>query len=220
MRLRIPVLAGCFVLATVAGTAAAQDRSGTFEISPFGGGNFGTTIYDSGHGHVDVGSDWAYGARLAYNVNRVFGVEFDWTHSRSDLDAHNLSSRSGFPSFPMNGQIGTLTQDIYEASAVLTWGRGRALGYFGVGGGAAVLTADFNNVGSSSDTHFTGHMALGFKGYVTPRFGFRIDGRWRYIDTDHTTNNGSYCDYYGYCYYYHTTWYANGELTGGLIFAF
>ncbi|HTS03324.1 MAG TPA: outer membrane beta-barrel protein [Thermoanaerobaculia bacterium] len=220
MRFRFGVLAASLVFATVALPAAAQDRSGTFEISPFGGGYFGTTIYDAGHGHVDVGSDWAYGARLAYNVNRVFGVEFDWTHAAADLDAHNLSSKPGFPAIPSNGNIGRLTEDVYEANAILTWGHRRALGYFGIGGGAAVLRNEFNGVGSTSDTRFTGNMSLGFKGFVTPRFGFRIDGRWRYVDTNHTTNNGTYCDYYGYCYYYHTTWYSSGELTGGLIFAF
>ena len=217
MRLRIPVLAGCFVLATMAGTAAAQDRAGTFEISPFAGGYFGGTLYDSGHGHLDVGSDWAYGGRLAYNVNRVFGVEFDWTHSRADLDAHDLG---GSGPFPADVKVGSLTQDIYEANALFNFGRGRAIGYFGVGGGVAVMKTDFTNAGSSSDSRFTGNMSLGFKGFVTPRFGFRIDGRWRYTDTPNTTNHGTTCDYYGYCYHYPTTWYYSGELTGGLIFAF
>lgn len=221
MRIRLLALAGCVALAAVAGTAAAQDRSGTFEISPYVGGYFGTTLYDGGHnGHVDVGSDLAYGIRFAYNTNRVFGVEFDWSHARADLDAHNLSSNSGFPMFPANGNVGRLTQDIYEANAIFSWGRGRAQGYFGMGGGAAVMKTEFFNAGSSTDTRFTGNFSLGFKGWVTPRFGFRIDGRYRYIDTNHTTNSGSWCDYYGYCYHYHTTWYGNGELTGGLIFAF
>ncbi len=216
MRLRIPVLAGCFVLATMAGTAAAQDRTGTFEISPFAGGYFGGTLYDTGQGSLDVGSDWAYGARLAYNVNRLFGVEFDWTHSKADLDANNVWSNQ----FPSNGKVGSLTQDVYEANAIFNFGRGRAIGYFGVGAGVAVMKTDFMNAGSSSDSRFTGNMSLGFKGFVTPRFGFRIDGRWRYTDTPNTTNSGTTCDYYGYCYHYHTTWYYSGEITGGLIFAF
>ena len=136
MRLRSLALAGCLAVATAAGTAAAQDRSGTFEISPFGGGYFGGTLYDAGYnGHIDVSSDWAYGARLAYNVNRVFGVEFDWTHSKADLDANHLPSYPGFPA-AKSGTIGHLTQDVYEANAIFTWGKGRALGYFGVGGGA------------------------------------------------------------------------------------
>ena len=220
MRLRTLALAGCLALATAAGPAAAQDRSGTFEISPFGGGYFGGTIYDAGHGHVDVNSDWAYGLRLAYNVNRIFGVEFDWTHSQADLSGHGFSNVPGFPPYPSNGVIGRLTQDVYEANSIFTWGKRRALGYFGVGGGAAVLKTSFTNASSSNETRFTGNMSLGFKGYVTPRFGFRIDGRWRYIDTNHSTGNGTYCDWYGYCYHYNTTWYGNGELTGGLIFAF
>ncbi|HQQ78206.1 MAG TPA: outer membrane beta-barrel protein [Thermoanaerobaculia bacterium] len=220
MRFRLLALAGCLVFASVAGTAAAQDRAGTFEISPFGGGYFGGNLYDSGRGHVDVQSDWAYGARLAYNVNRVFGIEFDWTHSKADLEGHGFGNVAGYPPYPSSGKIGQLTQDIFEANGIISWGKGRASGYFGFGGGAAVLKTEFNGAGSTSETRFTGNMSLGFKGFVTPRFGFRIDGRWRYIDTDHTTSHNTYCDYYGYCYSYHTTWYSNGELTGGLIFAF
>lgn len=211
MRFRFLALAGCLAIAAAAGTAAAQDRSGTFEISPFGGGYFGGTLYDSGKGTVDVGSDWAYGGRFAYNVNRVFGIEFDWTHAASDLEGYGHSS---------SGRVGRLTQDVYEANAIFTWGSRRALGYFGVGGGVAVLKTEFNNSASTSDTRFTGNMSLGFKGFVTPRFGFRIDGRWRFTDTPYTTNTGTTCDYYGYCYHYHTTWYYSGELTAGLVFAF
>jgi hypothetical protein len=210
MRFRILTLAACAAVAALSGRADAQNRSGTFEISPFVGGYFGGNLYDSGRGHVDVASDLAYGARLAYNVNRVFGVEFDWTQSKADMEAH------GTPS----GTVGTFRQDIFEANAIFSFGKRRAIGYFGVGAGAAVVKTEFNGGTHSSDTRFTGNMSLGFKGYVTPRFGFRIDGRWRYTDTNHTTNRDSYCDYYGYCYSYHTTWYYSGELTGGLIFAF
>jgi hypothetical protein len=221
MKIRSLALAGCLAFATAAGTAAAQDRTGTFEISPFGGGYFGGTLYESGHnGKLDVESDWAYGARLAYNVNRVFAVEFDWTRAKSDLTAKNLTTNPGYPTFPTSGTVGRLTQDVYEANAIFNFGKRRAVGYFGVGAGAAVLKSEFTNATSSSETRFTGNMSAGFKGYVTPRFGFRIDGRFRYTDTDRTTNSGTSCDSYGYCYHYHTTWYYNGELTGGLIFAF
>ena len=220
MRFRLLAAAGCLALATAAGPAAAQDRSGTFEISPFGGGYFGGTLFDAGHGHVDASTDVAYGIRFAYNINRVFGVEFDWTRAKADLDTHNLHSNPGFPALPANGKIGTLTHDVYEANAIFNFGKRRAFGYFGMGLGAAVLKTDFTNVGSTSDTRFTGNFSAGFKGWVTPRFGFRFDGRWRYTDTNHTTSQGTWCDWYGYCYYYHTSWYNNGELTGGLMFAF
>jgi hypothetical protein len=220
MRFRFFTLATCLALATVAGEAAAQDRSGTFEISPFGGGYFGGHLFDSGRAHVDVQNDWAYGGRIAYNVNRIFGVEFDWTHSQADLEGHGFASQPGFPAYPASGRIGRLTQDIFEANGIISFGKGRAFGYFGFGGGAAVVKTEFTSASTTSETRFTGNLSGGFKGFFTPRFGFRIDGRWRYIDTNHTTNNNTYCDYYGYCYSYHTTWYNNGELTGGLIFAF
>jgi hypothetical protein len=220
MRLRFLALAACLAAATLAGTAAAQDRSGTFEISPFGGGYFGGTIFDSGHAHVDVDTDVAYGVRFAYNINRVFGVEFDWTQAKANLDAHNLASIPGYPPAPMDGKIGRLTHDVYEVNGIFNFGKGRASGYVGMGLGAAVMKVDLTNASSTSDTRFTSNFSAGFKGWVTPHFGFRFDGRFRWTDTNHTTSRDTWCDYYGYCYSYHTTWYSSGELTGGLMFAF
>ena len=80
---------GVFALAL---PAFAQDRTGTWEISPFAGGFFGGRLYgtsttvlsSSGPGAIPVtfnylepDDDLAYGARLAYNVTRHFGFEVD-----------------------------------------------------------------------------------------------------------------------------------------------
>src|SRR5664280_2012349 len=98
---RFPVFAafvGAFLM--LAPPAVAQDRAGTWEISPFAGGYFGGRLYGSYTVHVgppgslngdaiirfvEPDDDLAYGARLAYNVTRHFGFEVDWTSSRADL---------------------------------------------------------------------------------------------------------------------------------------
>jgi len=204
-------------------TALAQDRTGTVEISPFGGAYFGGNLYDSGSGDLKVDTNWAYGVRLAYNVNRVFAIEGDWTHAKSDLDVHNYHSNSPGTCTSCSGgntKVGSLTQDVYEANAIFNFGKGRVYGYVGIGAGASVLKTEFNAAGSDSQTRFTGNFSAGMKAFVTPHFGFRLDGRLRSTNTDQTTNHGTTCDTYGSCYYYHSTWYYSSELTGGLIFAF
>ena len=205
-----------------ASPAFAQDRTGTFEISPFGGAYFGGDLYDSNSANLDVATNWAYGVRLAYNVNRSFAIEGDWTHAKSDLDIHNYRSNPPGCStcYGQNTKVGNLTQDVYEVNAIFNIGKGRVYGYVGLGAGASVLKTEFNAGGSSSETRFTGNFSGGMKAFVTPHFGFRLDGRLRSTNTDQTTNRGTTCDYYGYCYHYTSTWYYSSELTGGLIFAF
>ena len=125
--------------------AVAQDRTGTWEISPFAGGYFGGRLYGnytvpftsgtvSGVRFLEPDDDLAYGARLAYNVTRHFGFEVDWTSSRADLRSPDF-----FGSVPRNFKVGTLRQNVYEANGLFNFGRRRVIGYIGIGAGAAVL---------------------------------------------------------------------------------
>jgi hypothetical protein len=219
--MRRSLVLSALLCALVAGAAPAfaQDRTGTFEMSPFGGAYFGGQLYDSSAGNLNVDTNWAYGVRFAYNVNRVFAIEGDWTHAKSDMDIHNHGCGSACYYVP-NAKVGKLTQDVYEANAIFNLGKGRVYGYVGLGAGASVLKTELNAGPSDSQTRFTGNFSAGMKAFVTPHFGFRLDGRLRSTNTDQTTNHGTTCDYYGYCYHYHSTWYYSSELTGGLIFAF
>ncbi|MCM3876218.1 MAG: porin family protein [Thermoanaerobaculia bacterium] len=203
----------CAALA-LASPAFAQDRSGTFELSPFGGAYFGGNLYDGSLGRIHAETDFAYGVRFAYNVSRHFGIEVDWTEARPRLhtDSHHAPYTSS--------TVGHLRHDVYEANGIFNFGTGRVYGYIGLGAGASVLKTELNAGPSDTQTKFTGNFSAGMKAFVTPRFGFRLDGRLRSTDTDQTTNHGTTCDFYGYCYHYHSNWYYSSELTGGLIFAF
>jgi hypothetical protein len=216
----------CAVLA-LASPALAQDRTGTWEISPFVGGYFGGRLYDSYTVPFSSGSvsnvrylepddDLAYGARLAYNVTRYFGFEVDWTSSRADLHAPNY-----YGSVPRNLEVGTLRQDVYEANGLFNFGRRHVIGYFGIGGGVAVLKQDVAGVDSTAMGRFTANVSVGGKFFFVPRFGIRIDGRYRVINLTDDRNDYS-CDhnYYSTCNDRHRNWSYNGEVTGGLVFAF
>jgi hypothetical protein len=224
MRLRLPVLAGCFVLATAAGTAAAQDRTGTWEISPFAGGYFGGRLYGNYTVPFTTGTvtnvrflepddDLAYGARLAYNVTRHFGFEVDWTSSRADLRSPRI-----FGSSPRRLQVGRLRQNVYEANVLFNFGRRRAIGYIGIGAGSAVLKREVAGIDPSAQGRFTANVSAGGKFFFVPRVGLRIDGRLRAIDL-RSDRDGSSCDRNSFCRD-RRSWSSNGELTGGLVFAF
>jgi hypothetical protein len=224
MRLRLATLAACVALATMAGNAAAQDRAGTFEISPFAGGYFGgrlygNTVVTTGAGtaftasYLEPDDDLTYGVRLAYNVTRHFGFEFDWTSARTDLRAPDV-----FGTSYRNLRVGRLRQNVYEANTIFSFGKRRAVGYIGLGAGAATLDRTDGSLGPQSTTRFTANLSAGAKFYFTPRVGLRLDARTRAVNQ--RDGDGGSCDRDGFCSDRWNRWSYNSELTGGLIFAF
>ncbi|MGZ5381299.1 MAG: outer membrane beta-barrel protein [Thermoanaerobaculia bacterium] len=225
MRFRFVALAACLALATGAGKAAAQDRTGTFEISPFAGGYFGGRLYGSTVVTTTPGTtttleflepddDLTYGVRLAYNVTRHFAFEFDWTSARTDLRTPNLFGVS-----PRNLRVGRLRQNVYEANMLFNFGRQRAIGYFGLGAGAATLDRTDATFDAATRTRFTANISAGAKFFFTPRVGLRLDARYRAINQRSDSDRRS-CDRDGFCSDRWNRWSYNGELTGGLVFAF
>lgn len=214
---------GIFALAL---PASAQDRTGTWEISPFAGGYFGGRLYGnytvpftsgtvSDVRFLEPDDDFAYGARLAYNITRHFAFEVDWTSSRADLRSPDF-----FGSVPRNLKVGTLRQNVYEGNALFNFGRRRAVGYFGVGAGSAVLKRDVPGIDPSQTGRFTANVSVGGKFFFVPRVGLRIDGRYRAINLTDDRNDFS-CGHDDFCRDRRgRNWSYNGEVTGGLVFAF
>lgn len=205
--------------------ALAQDRAGTFEISPFAGGYFGGRLYGSTvvttttgttrtFGFLEPDNDLTYGARLAYNVTRHFAFEFDWTSARADLRTPDQ-----FGASPRGLRVGRLRQNVYEANMLFNFGRRRAVGYFGLGAGAATLDRTDAAVDPMSRTRLTANVSAGAKFFFTPRVGLRLDGRYRVLDQQSDSDHRS-CDQDGFCSDRWNRWSYNGELTGGLVFAF
>jgi len=226
---RFPVFAafvGAFLM--LAPPAVAQDRAGTWEISPFAGGYFGGRLYGnytvpfssgtvSNVRFLEPDDDLAYGARLAYNVTRHFGIEVDWTSSRADLRYPNSFGAVGGVVI-RNFKVGTLRQNVYEANALFNFGRRRVIGYVGIGAGSAVEKRDIAGVNPAATGRFTANLSVGGKFFFVPRVGLRIDGRYRAIDL--RSDDGTSCDHNIFCDNRRGNWSYNGEVTGGLVFAF
>ena len=211
---KIVILIAFFSLAAV--PALAQDRSGTFEITPFGGGNFGGTLttYTPSSGYerkLDIGDAGAYGVRFGYNFSNRAGIEFGWAHAGNGV----YGGTSG--AFSPRTRLGNFDTDTFEVNGVFAFTRGKVVPYLTVGGGLNSMKLTLNGEGSSTESKFVGNLGLGVKFWITPQFGVRLDGRIRsaYIDSGSGCRD-RYCD----SYYYDSNWYTSGEATGALSFAF
>jgi opacity protein-like surface antigen len=205
----------------------AQVRSGTVEISPFAGYLFGgrfergtLAIFDS---RVDVDDHATYGARLGWNVTR--NVELEAQVSRTETafvtpGSHELFGTSG-------RRLGDLTIDYLLGYGTFNFGHGRTVPYVTLGMGAARFDADVCRdvvtipespcVNPDRDTRFTASAGAGVKIFATRHFGFRFDGR--YYGTLLHDARGSSCDRFR-CRDDNRNWLSNGDVTGGLLFAF
>ncbi len=160
---------------------------------------------------VNVDDDWSYGGRLAYVFNGMVALEGGYGHSDA---AMTLGVGAG--QLPSN--IGDLTENRYELNLNFYTNPGPVQGYFTLGGGATDFKAKFENGQSASDTRFTSNIGLGIKFSSSPKVALRLDGRWRYTDTN-IGGTSYYCDFYGFCYAYDNSYYGSGEFTGGLTYS-
>lgn len=206
------------VLTTLALPAAGQNRSGSFEISPFGGAYFGGTL-DAGSNalfnrDVEVDTAAVWGIRIAGNFNRNFGLEGSFSMTTADITTPDSEL------FSQARKLGEMDVQNYELAAMFNFGGGRAVPYITIGAGATHLKASVPGIPSTSDTRFSGIFGVGLKAFFTPQIAFRFDARGR-----STLIDSSCSSYYDDCDNYHwddndSSWYWSGEVTGGLTFAF
>lgn len=215
------LLAATAAVALGARPARAQDRTGTVEITPFGGGYFGGRLYSGSNAifseDVDVRDTGTWGLRVGMNANRWLGIEAGFSMAKADI-----RSIGGSTLFGSGHKLGELDVKSYELNAVFNMGRRRVIPYFTLGAGATTFDAKVPDTDVSADTRFSANFGAGLKVFFDPHVAFRFDGRYRASYVNNTN-----CDqHYGsYCYDDRHNddshrWYANGELTGGLTIAF
>ena len=217
------VMAGAVVVATGVSPALAQyyTPQNKAELTLYGGAYFGGTVYTGSstvfRRDVNVSDDLAVGGRLAYIFNRSIGLEGGYGYSQSDLKLA-----------PGGGQgaqtFGQLTESRYELNFNFYTNPGPVVGYFTLGGGLTHFKAEANpglvaGRNEASDDRFSSNIGLGIKLHTSEAMALRFDGRWRYTDTD-VGGDQFYCDIYGFCYSYDSSYYSSGELTGGLSYSF
>ncbi len=203
-----------------ASRAEAQYSAGrSVELTPFVGYNIASDLYGY-YATVPLENGLMWGGRLTVNPNRRSGVEFAYTRATSEV----LAPRGIDYSYISSGKIGELTVDSYDMNFLgyQPTGNEKVTPFASLGFGWSVvhrdisISPDVSAANNGSSTLFNFNFALGAKVAVNDRAGLRLEGRWRTTDTAITTGNYYWCDIYGYCYSYGTSWYSNWELVAGL----
>jgi hypothetical protein len=199
----------------------AQVRSGTVEISPFAGYLFGgrfpagsNSLFTS---KTDVEDHATYGGRIGWNITSLFEAEAQFSRT----ETHFISPGGEALFGPSGTRLGDLTLDYALGYMTFNFGHRRFVPYVTFGMGAARLDPDVckarpqpcSNPGA--DWRYTASAGAGIKTFVTPHFGFRFDGRYY-----GTLLRDDHCDTDRHCGRNRSDWLSNGDLTGGLVFAF
>ena len=220
----LPILA--FLLSAAAALPAlSQDRSGTVEITPFGGGYFGGRLYTGPNSlfsqDVDISKAPTYGVRLAVNANRWLAVETSFSSANA-----NIKVRHGSTLFGSGSKLGEMRFYDYSLNGVFNFGRRRFIPYVTIGAGATTFHPKVSGMDVSDDTRFTANVGAGLKAFFNPHVAVRFDGRARasYVNDSRrcrTNDDRSTCDDgFNNRNDDNRRWYGNGEVTGGLTFAF
>jgi hypothetical protein len=181
----IKYLAVCY-LAAIPEAAFAQDRR--VEISPFVGIQFGGAV-QSRPGQLEIEPDLNYGVILDVRVRPDATLQF--LYGRQDT---TLEFRSNDPFFPVRVRAG-LGVEYYHLGGALEFAEGRFRPYFALTVGATRYDPKVEDV--RSEWRFSIGSGLGVKTYLSPRFGFRAEGRvW---PTFLQTSGGFLCTLPGGC---------------------
>lgn len=209
------------VLALGAGPATAQDRTGTVEITPFGGASFGGRLHAGSNDifadDVEVTDEGTYGLRVGVNANRWLGLEVGYSRAEAEI-----RSVGGGSLFGGNSQkLGEMDVEHLEMNALFNMGRRRVIPYFTLGAGVTRFDANVPFVDTDKDTRFTANIGAGLKVFFNPHVALRFDGRARAARVNDTDCDGYWCDDDDdWDYEDDADWYTSGELTVGVTFAF
>ena len=198
----------------------------TWELTPFIGYYIASDLYRSAYSNsgnnATIGMDNSamYGGRIGFYPSPAGGLEFAYTRTGSDMSITH--SVAGFTPGPL-GRIDIDNYDFNFVARQSSYSNSRAMGFFTMGLGWAVAHPDVKNAPNfqpNSPSMFTWNFGLGGNITMTQRIDLRLEGRWKVTDLPFETGSYTWCDIYGYCYQYTTSWYNSGELTAGLTFKF
>lgn len=174
-----------------AGTLSAQ--ANRFEITPFVGFETRGSYPVQDSVSVDAlraNANVSFGTFLDYSISENMRAEFLWAHNPTSYSEHTIVTPQYVKAF--NTQI-----DQFQFGGIfLLRGSGHKLRPY-IGGGIG-FTHDSNSGGNPNRTALAFNLGGGVKYELSRHVGFRGDLRW--MPTYGSSNLGTICDEFGFCY--------------------
>jgi len=221
----IGIAVALVTMIALAPSARAQESK--FAISAFGGYNIAADIYNdlNGGGSLELKNSFMWGGRATLFTNRYSAVEFSYARNGSDLNVRTSALK---PNPPSGFDAGRINLDEYDFNVLISQptGNPKVWPYFTMGIGWTLTHPDVKGedpntlqpINVSGNSLFAFNFGFGGMIKANPNLSLRLDARWRVTDTNINTSSGVYCDYWGYCWTYASSWYNSGELTAGLTY--
>ena len=187
------------------GALAQKVELSPFATLPFGGEFESDRDFDLLSFGVDDGS--GYGLSLGFALSRDLQLELFWSHQESDL-----VEESGF--LLGDSPLTDLDIDYYHAGVLYHWGGGQFRPF--IAGSLGVTEFGPDDPILEHETRFSLGVGAGVKILFNQSFGLRLEAR---AFTTVIDEGDDFCDH-GVCYYEEGTYFLQGELRGGLLFAF
>jgi opacity protein-like surface antigen len=211
-----------------ASSASAQQHSKDLALSGFAGYNVASDLYNgtnsgvTGTASLELKNGFMWGGRVTAFTNPYSAVEFGYARNGSDL---SIRTKAG-SAIPSGFDAGRVTADEYDLNFLVSQptSNPKMWPYFTLGLGWSITHPEITPpagtpaVNIKSNSLFAWNFGVGTMVNVNPKMALRLDARWRVTDTHLTTSSGVYCDYWGYCWTYASSWYNSGEFTAGLTY--
>ena len=195
------------LLLAIAPAALAQK---TVEIAPFAtlpfGGEFEQDRFDD-FVDFDIDDGSGYGLSVGIELTGSLQLEFFWSHQEADL-----VEELGF--FFPDPAITDLDIDYYHAGVLYHWGGGQFRPF--IAGSLGITEFSPGDPFLEDESRFSLGVGAGAKVYFSQSFGLRFEAR---AFTTVIDEGDDFCDD-RFCYYDDGTYFLQGELRGGLVFAF
>jgi hypothetical protein len=219
----------CLILAMLNIAALAQEKrfevSGNLGYTAASGFDINTVVINGvAVDRIGANSGFSWGVQADYNVNDNIGVGFIFSRQKSRLTVSDVAGgTSDIVANPIYNYMGVFTYNFLDGDSKL---RPYAFGGMGVteyapgtltatpGGSSTPVSINLENKAKFATT-----WGGGIKYFLTPMFGFKMQGRWTptYIGSqpDGIWCNGLYCGVAG-----SSKWSNQGEFSGGLVLRF
>jgi opacity protein-like surface antigen len=219
----------CLILATLNIAALAQGKR--IEVSASAGYSVASgfdvnpiVINNQVIDRIGVDSGFSWGLQGDYNVNENIGVGFLFSRQKSRLTVSNVAGdQTNIVANPIYNYLGVITYNFRDGASKL---RPYAFGGMGVTeyapGTLTAIPAGSStpvSINLENKAKFATTWGGGVKYFLTPMFGFKMQGRWTptYIGSQ---ADGIWCNAF-YCgVAENSKWSNQGEFSGGLIVRF